>query len=65
MHSSKAGLIINERLLNMPPKIGPPLNQSLFEEISWAQEDEPTEVHQLLLSVMCQSNNRLMHALRN
>ena len=51
MHSSKAGLIINERLLNVPPRIGPPLNQSLFEEIRWAQEDEPTEVHQWLHTI--------------
>eukprot|EP00210_Caulerpa_lentillifera_P000543 g524.t1 len=43
MDSVRTGLMVNERLLNCPPQVGPPLNQALFEEISWAQEDEPTQ----------------------
>lgn len=38
------GLLVNERVVNCPPQIGPPLMQALFDEISWAIEDEPTEV---------------------
>lgn len=38
------GLLVNERVVNCPPQIGPPLMQALFDEISWAVEDEPTEV---------------------
>lgn len=38
------GLLINERLINSPPQLAPPLVQALFSEISWATEDEPTQV---------------------
>ena len=42
--SDRAGLVINERLLNCPPQLASPLHHSLFdEEIPWAVEDEPTE----------------------
>lgn len=44
MESGSAGLLLNERLLNCPPQLGPPLQQALFDEILWATEDEPTEV---------------------
>lgn len=37
------GLLINERLINSPPQLAPPLVQALFSEISWATEDEPTQ----------------------
>ena len=39
-----SGLILNERLINCPPQLAPPLVQALFSEISWATEDEPTQV---------------------
>ena len=39
-----AGLLVSERLVNAPPQLAPPLNQALFDEIEWAQEDEPTQV---------------------
>eukprot|EP00882_Tetradesmus_deserticola_P020570 GHRQ01022224.1.p1 GENE.GHRQ01022224.1~~GHRQ01022224.1.p1 ORF type:complete len:254 (+),score=93.39 GHRQ01022224.1:84-845(+) len=35
------GLIINERLVNCPPQLAPPLVQALFDEVGWAAEDEP------------------------
>jgi protein BCP1 len=38
------GLLLNERLINSPPQLAPPLVQALFSEISWAMEDEPTQV---------------------
>ncbi|GMH32410.1 hypothetical protein BSKO_00244 [Bryopsis sp. KO-2023] len=43
MESGACGLLVNERLLNCPPQLGPPLQQALFDEIQWATEDEPTE----------------------
>ncbi|KAI9002288.1 p21-C-terminal region-binding protein-domain-containing protein [Gaertneriomyces semiglobifer] len=36
----KAGLLINERLINMPPQIVPPMLKMLLEEIEWALEDK-------------------------
>jgi hypothetical protein len=41
-------LIINERLINSPPALAPPLTQALFDEIGWAVEDEPTQVKRRL-----------------
>ncbi|KAL3161071.1 hypothetical protein ABBQ38_009454 [Trebouxia sp. C0009 RCD-2024] len=38
-----AGLLVSERLVNAPPQLAPPLNQALFDEIEWAQDDEPTQ----------------------
>ena len=38
------GLLLSERLVNAPPQLAPPLNQALFDELEWAQEDEPTQV---------------------
>jgi len=36
------GLIVNERLINCPPKLAPPLLQCLLEEVEEAAADEPT-----------------------
>ena len=33
------GLLVNERLINSPPKLAPPLMQFLFEEIKAASQD--------------------------
>mmetsp|Transcript_37406 Transcript_37406/g.105582 ORF Transcript_37406/g.105582 Transcript_37406/m.105582 type:complete len:313 (-) Transcript_37406:158-1096(-) len=41
--SDGTGLIVSERLVNVPPQIAPPLIQALFDEIEWATEDEPTQ----------------------
>ncbi len=43
------GLLLSERLVNCPPQLAPPLNQALFDEVTWAQEDEPTQVKTLRL----------------
>ena len=37
------GLLVSERLINCPPQLAPPLQQALFDEVSWAIDDEPTQ----------------------
>ncbi|KAK9292625.1 hypothetical protein L1049_020600 [Liquidambar formosana] len=37
------GLLVSQRVLNLPPQLLPPLYDALFDEVSWATEDEPTE----------------------
>ncbi|CAN1195532.1 Protein BCCIP homolog [Linum perenne] len=37
------GLLVSQRVVNLPPQLLPPLYDALFDEISWAVEDEPTE----------------------
>ena len=37
------GMVINERLINIPQETAPPLVDGLFDEIGWATEDEPTQ----------------------
>ncbi|XP_021896380.1 protein BCCIP homolog [Carica papaya] len=37
------GLLVSQRVLNLPPQLLPPIYDGLFDEISWATEDEPTE----------------------
>ncbi|XP_023640202.1 protein BCCIP homolog isoform X2 [Capsella rubella] len=36
------GLLVSQRVMNLPPQLLPPLYDGLFEEVSWATEDEPT-----------------------
>ncbi|KAI9796845.1 MAG: Mss4p nuclear export [Candelina submexicana] len=49
---SQVGLILTERLINIPPEVVPPMYNLLFEEIAWALEDkEPyTFSHYLIVS---------------
>ncbi len=44
LEDAGTGLILNERVVNSPPQIAPPLMQALFDEIGWAVEDQPTKV---------------------
>ncbi|CAO2818017.1 unnamed protein product [Amaranthus hypochondriacus] len=37
------GLLVSQRVMNLPPQLLPHLYDGLFDEISWATEDEPTE----------------------
>ncbi|AES72326.1 p21-carboxy-terminal region-binding protein [Medicago truncatula] len=37
------GLLVSQRVVNLPPQLLPHLYDSLFNEVSWATEDEPTE----------------------
>lgn len=62
------GLVLTERLINIPSEVVPPMYKMLLEEISWAvEEKEPyTFSHYLILSktyreitsVLDQENNR-------
>ncbi|XP_074285040.1 protein BCCIP homolog [Silene latifolia] len=40
--AQNVGLIVSQRVTNLPPQLLPPLYDALFDEISWATEDEPT-----------------------
>ncbi|KAL4199456.1 hypothetical protein AMTRI_Chr03g145060 [Amborella trichopoda] len=37
------GLLVSQRVVNLPLEILPPLYDALFDEVSWATEDEPTQ----------------------
>ncbi|CAA7050598.1 unnamed protein product [Microthlaspi erraticum] len=37
------GLLVSQRVMNLPPQLLPPLYDGTFDEVSWATEDEPTE----------------------
>ncbi|XP_016467291.1 protein BCCIP homolog [Nicotiana tabacum] len=37
------GLLVSQRVVNLPPQLLPHLYDALFDEVSWAREDEPTE----------------------
>lgn len=41
--SQDVGLLVSQRVMNLPPQLLPPLYDALFDEISWATEDELTE----------------------
>ncbi|XP_043707732.1 protein BCCIP homolog isoform X2 [Telopea speciosissima] len=41
--ASNVGLLVSQRVVNLPPQLLPPLYDALFDEVSWATEDEPTE----------------------
>jgi len=39
VHGERVGLLISERIVNVPHGLAPGLHQSIFEEIQWAIED--------------------------
>ncbi|KAK6931607.1 BCP1 family [Dillenia turbinata] len=41
--AQSVGLLVSQRVVNLPPQLFPPLHDALFDEITWATEDEPTE----------------------
>lgn len=41
--ASDAGLLVSQRFVNCPHQLVPPLYDALFDEVSWAIEDEPTK----------------------
>ncbi|XP_068651059.1 protein BCCIP homolog isoform X2 [Aristolochia californica] len=41
--AQNVGLLVSQRVLNLPPQLLPPLYDAIFDEILWATEDEPTE----------------------
>lgn len=38
--AQNVGLLVSQRVVNLPPQLLPPLYDALFDEISWAVEDE-------------------------
>lgn len=42
-HPHDVGLLVCERVVNLPFELIPPLYDGLFDEVSWAVEDEPTQ----------------------
>ncbi|CAD5194394.1 unnamed protein product [Musa acuminata subsp. malaccensis] len=40
---SDVGLLVSQRFVNCPYQLVPPLYGALFDEVSWATEDEPTK----------------------
>ncbi|XP_008798016.2 protein BCCIP homolog [Phoenix dactylifera] len=41
--ASDVGLLVSQRFVNCPYQLVPPLYDALFDEVSWATEDEPTQ----------------------
>ncbi|KAI5673923.1 hypothetical protein M9H77_14287 [Catharanthus roseus] len=41
--ANEVGLLVSQRVVNLPPQLLPHLYDALFDEVSWATEDEPTE----------------------
>ena len=41
-HPHDVGLLVCERVVNLPFELIPPLYDGLFDEVSWDVEDEPT-----------------------
>ncbi|XP_073142312.1 protein BCCIP homolog [Henckelia pumila] len=42
-HVQSVGIIVSQRVVNLPSQLLPPLYDALFDEIEWATEDEPTQ----------------------
>ncbi|GAY58949.1 protein BCCIP-like [Citrus sinensis] len=38
--ANDVGLLVSQRVVNLPPQLLPPLYDALFDEVSWATEDE-------------------------
>lgn len=38
LENEKVGLLLNERMVNIPPQISPPLHKGLFEELASARQ---------------------------
>ncbi|KAG8741778.1 Mss4p nuclear export [Ceratobasidium sp. 414] len=52
--SGHTGLIISERLINMPPQIMPPMYKMLGDEIQWAiEENEPYNFENFIVISRC------------
>ncbi|XP_072960117.1 protein BCCIP homolog [Typha angustifolia] len=41
--ANDVGLLVSQRFVNCPYQLVPPLYDALFDEVSWATEDEPTQ----------------------
>lgn len=38
--ANEVGLLVSQRVVNLPPQLLPHLYDALFDEVSWATEDE-------------------------
>ena len=38
--AQNVGLLVSQRVVNLPPQLLPPLYDALFDEVSWATDDE-------------------------
>lgn len=38
--SKRVGLLLNERMMNIPPEVAPGVVKSIVEELEWAIEDD-------------------------
>lgn len=38
--AQNVGLLVSQRVVNLPPQLLPPLYDALFDEVFWATEDE-------------------------
>lgn len=47
----KLGIVISERVMNLPPELSPWLQQALLDEVEWATEDEPTEQRRAMFAL--------------
>lgn len=43
-HAKDVGLLVSQRVVNLPPQLLPPLYDALFDEVEWATEDEVCEI---------------------
>jgi hypothetical protein len=63
-HSKEVGLLLSERLVNIPIELAPPLYQGLFDEIFWATEDEVRntipDFRYLMSSIQISSTTRMV-----
>lgn len=39
-HAQDVGLMVSQRVVNLPPQLLPPVYDALFDEVEWATEDE-------------------------
>ncbi|XP_022685620.1 protein BCCIP homolog [Setaria italica] len=71
--ASSVGLLVCRRFVNFPYELVPKLYDSLFDEVSWATEDEPTQElrdsfrfkHYLLLVRMLERKTPAKHKAKN
>lgn len=42
-HAQDVGLLVSQRVVNLPPQLLPPLYDALFDEVEWATEDEASD----------------------
>lgn len=55
-HAQDVGLLVSQRVVNLPPQLLPPLYDALFDEVEWATEDEVSDnIIEMAFSLMSSS----------